>query len=104
MYDINVDRYDRSLDDVVCFLAKALKEPEDLVYQLKGLIVFETCKASSNVQKCLTRKGILVKLVDSDGIQKRGQYIVNPIIREFLNMYRAKSNEHFVKKSLYPGL
>lgn len=104
LYDINVDRYDRSLDDVVCFLAKALKEPEDLVYQLRGLDVFETCKASSNVQKRLTRKGILVKLVDSDGIQKRGQYIVNPIIREFLNMYRAKGNEHFVKKSLYPGL
>ena len=83
---------------------KGSEGTEDLVYQLRDLDVFETCKASSNVQKRLTRKGILVKLVDSDGIQKRGHYIVNPIIREFLNMYQAKGNEHFVKKSLYPGL
>lgn len=104
LYDINVDRYDRSLDDVVRFLAKALKEPEDLIYQLRDLDVFEACKANRIVRERLTRKGILVKLVDSDQVQKRGQYIVSPVIREFLNMYRPKGNEHFIKKSLYPGL
>lgn len=104
LYDINVDRYDRSLDDVVRFLSQALKEPEDLIYQLKDLDIFEACEANRSVRQRLTRKGILIKLVDSDNVQKRGQYIVNPIIREFLNMYKPKGNEHFVKKSLYPGL
>ena len=104
LYDINVDRYDRSLDDVVQFLAKALKEPEDLIYQLKDLDVFEAMASNRLIRERLTRKGILVKLIDSDEVQKRGQYIVNPIIREFLNMYKAKGNEHFVKKSLYPDL
>ncbi|MDQ1253239.1 MAG: hypothetical protein QG646_2389 [Euryarchaeota archaeon] len=104
LYDINVDRYDRSLDDVIQFLAKALKEPEDLIYQLKDLDIFEACRANTNVQKRLVRKGILIKLVDSDNVQKRGLYVVNPIIREFLNMYKPKGNEHFIKKSLYPEL
>ena len=104
MYDIFVDRYDRSLDDVVQFLAKALKEPDDLIYQLRDLDIFETCKANSAVQRRLTRKGILLKSFDSDGVQKRGFYVVNPIVREFLNIYQAKGNEHFVKNSLYPGL
>lgn len=104
LYDINVDRYDRSLDDVVRFLAKALKEPEDLIYQLKDLDIFEATAANRIVRERLTRKGVLMKLEDSDRLQKRGQYIVNPIIREFLNMYRAKGDEHFVKKSLYPEL
>lgn len=104
LYDINVDRFDRSLDDVVQFLARALKEPEDLIYQLRDLDVFESCKANRIVRERLTRKGILTKIVDSDNVQKRGLYIVNPIIREFLNMYRPKGNEHFIKRSLYPGL
>lgn len=41
---------------------------------------------------------------DSDGKQKRGIYIVNPVIREFLNLYSPKGNEHFIKNQLYPGL
>ncbi len=104
LYDINVDRYDRSLDDVVRFLAKALKEPEDLIYQLKDLDIFEAAVANRALRQRLSRKGIIVKLEDSDLVQKRGQYLVNPIIREFLNMYRAKGDEHFIKQSLYPEL
>lgn len=104
LYDINVERYDRSMDEVVQFLAKALKEPEDLIYQLRDIDVFETAYANRAVRQRLTRKGLIVKLEDSDGSQIRGQYVVNPIVREFLNMYKAKGNEHFVKRALYPEL
>jgi|GEM_PF-1205774 len=104
LQDIHVERYDRSLDDIVRFLSVALKEPEDLIYQLRGLDIFEAGRSNRVVKERLTRKGILLKKVDSDGIHKRGYYLVNPIIREFLNLYQAKGNEHFVKNSLFPGL
>jgi hypothetical protein len=41
---------------------------------------------------------------DSDGKQKRGLYNVNPVIREFLNLYSPKGDEHFVKNPLFPEL
>lgn len=104
IHDINVERYDRSLDDVVQYLAKAHKESEDLIYSLKDVDVFETCKASRAVQQRLTRKGILLPVFDDNGTRKRGAYVVNPIIRDFLNMYKAKGSEHFTKNSLYPRL
>jgi hypothetical protein len=98
------ERFDRSLDDVVRFLAKALKESEDVIYQLKDTEVFEAGYANRSIRQRLTKKGILVKSLDSDGVQKRGFYIVNPLIREFLNMYKPCGKEHFIKNSFYPGL
>ena len=41
------------------------------------------------------------KTFDSEGVQKKGLYIVDPVIREFLNPYSPKVNEHFVKNQLY---
>jgi len=73
-----------TLEDIVCFLAKALKEPEELIYQLRDLDIFEASASNRAARQRLTRKGILIKPDDSD---KRGQYIVNPIVKDFLNMY-----------------
>jgi hypothetical protein len=101
---IHPERYDRSLDDVIRFAAKAFKEPEDLIYSLKDCDVFESCQANRSVRQRLVKKGVLLKKFDSDGMQQRGVYIVNPIIRDFLNMYKAKGNEHFVKGGLYADL
>lgn len=101
---LQIDRYDRSLDDIIKFVSKAFKEPEDLIYSLRECDVFETCKANDPTRKRLVRKGILLKKYDSDGTQQRGVYIVNPIIRDFLNMYQVKGNEHFVNGGLYPDL
>jgi hypothetical protein len=98
------ERYDRSLDDVVKFVSKAVKEPEDVIYSLRNCDVFEACRANEAVRKRLVKKGILLKKVDSDGSQQKGVYIVNPMIRDFLNMYKPKGNEHFVKGGLYPDL
>ena len=100
--DILVERFDRSLDDVVRFVS--MKESEDLIYSLKDLDVFEAYESNRVIRQRLTRKGILQKMLDSDGKQKRGLYIVNPVIREFLNLYSPKGNEHFVKNELYPWL
>lgn len=104
MHDINVERYDRSLDDVVRFLAKAVKEPEDLIYQLGNMEVFEGNSANKAVRQRLVRKGILLKIEDSDNVVKRGLYVVNPILKEFLNMYKSKGDEHFVKNELFSML
>ncbi len=101
---IHPERYDRSLDDVIRFAAKAFKEPEDLIYSLKDCDVFESCQANRSVRQRLVKKGVLLKKFDSDGMQQRGVYIVNPIIRDFLNMYKARGNEHFVKGGLYADL
>lgn len=98
------ERYDRSLDDVVKFVSKAVKEPEDVIYSLRNCDVFEACRANEAVRKRLVKKGILLKKVDSDGSQQKGVYVVNPMIRDFLNMYKPKGNEHFVKGGLYPDL
>lgn len=103
-HNINVDRYDRSLDDVVQFLAKALKEKEDLIHSLKDVDVFEACEANRTVRQRLVRKGVLLKQHDDDGTQQRGVYLVNPLIRDFLNMYRASGKEHFVQAGIYPTL
>jgi hypothetical protein len=103
-HDILVDRYDRSLDDVVQFLAKILKEPEDLIYTLKDTDIFEACRSNMAVRKRLVRKGVLLKKYDDDGTQQRGVYLVNPLIRDFLNLYKENGKEHFVKSSLYPSL
>jgi hypothetical protein len=103
-HDIAVDRYDRSLDDVVQFLAKALKEKEDLIYVLRDTDVFESSESNRTVRQRLVRKGILLKKYDSDGTQQRGLYLVNPLIRDFLNMYKETGEEHFVKIGLYPTL
>jgi len=86
------------------FVSKAVKEPEDVIYSLRNCDVFETCRANEAVRKRLVKKGILLKKVDSDGSQQKGVYIVNPMIRDFLNMYKPKGNEHFVKGGLYPDL
>lgn len=103
-FDIEVDRYDRTLDDVVRFIAVSMRESEDMIYTLRDCDVFEACEANAPVRKRLVRKGILLKKYDSDGAQQRGVYLVNPFIKEFLNMYKATGNEHFVRGSLFPGL
>ena len=102
--DILVERFDRSLDDVVLFLAVSMKESEDLIYSLKDLDIFEAYESNRVIRQRLTRKGILQKVLDSDGKQKRGLYIVNPVIREFLNLYNPKGDEHFVKNQLFSRL
>jgi hypothetical protein len=94
---ILIEGFDRSLDDVVRFLFVALKDQEDLIYSLKDLDIFEAHQSNRAVRQRLTKKGILQKTFDSDGVQKKGLYIVNPVIREFLNLYSPKGNEHFVK-------
>jgi hypothetical protein len=81
-----------------------MKETEDLIYSLKDLDVFEAYESNRVIRQRLTRKGILQKVKDSDGQQKRGLYIVNPVICEFLNMYSPKGNEHFAKNPLFPRL
>jgi hypothetical protein len=81
-----------------------MKETEDLIYSLKNLDIFEAFESYRVIRQRLTRKGILQKMLDSDGKQKRGLYIVNPVIREFLNLYSPKGNEHFVKNPLFPEL
>lgn len=103
-HDIDVDRYDRTLDDVVKFIAVSMREIEDTIYMLRDCDVFEACEANRTVRQRLVRKGLLLKKYDSDGTQQRGVYLVNPFIKEFLNMYKAKGNEHFIKSSLFPGL
>lgn len=103
-YDIQVDRYDRTLDDVVRFMAVSMRESEDLIYMLRDCDIFEACEANRTVRQRLVRKGILLKKHDSDGTQQRGVYLINPFIKEFLNLYKAKGNEHFVTSSLYPSL
>jgi hypothetical protein len=65
---------------------------------------FESCEANDPVRKRLVRKGILLKKYDSDGIMQRGVYIVNPIIRDFLRMYKPTGKEHFISNTLYPTL
>lgn len=102
--NITIERYDRSLDDVVRFLSKSFKEPEDLIYNLKNCDVFETCKANRYVQQRLTRKGLLLPKYDSDGKRQRGIYIVNPVVREFLNIYKPNGTEHFIKSGFCPDL
>jgi hypothetical protein len=102
--DILVQIFDISLDDVIRFLALSMKESEDLIYSLKDLDVFEAYESNRVIRQRLTRKGILQKMSDSDGRKKRGLYIVNPVIREFLNLYSPKGDEHFIKNQLYPGL
>lgn len=97
-------RYDRSLDDVVRFLAAATKEPEDLIYFLRNCDIFESNRTNHNVRRRLLRKGLLLKKIDSDGSCQRGVYVVNPHVRDFLNMYKPKGNEHFVKGGLFPDL
>jgi hypothetical protein len=89
---------------VVRFLAVSMKEAEDLIYSLKDLDVFEAYESNRVIRQRLMRKAILQKVRDSDGKQKRGLYIVNPVIREFLNLYSPEGNEHFVKNQLYSGL
>ena len=103
-YDIQVDRYDRTLDDVVRFMAVSMRESEDLIYMLRDCDVFEACEANAPVRKRLVRKGMLLKKHDSDGTHQRGVYLINPFIKDFLNLYKAKGNEHFVTSSLYPSL
>lgn len=100
---IRVDRYDRSLDDVVQFVAKAMRESEDLIYSLKNVDVYESCYSNRQERQRLVRKGILLKKYDSDSVQQKGIYQVNPLIRDFLNLYEATGNEHFVQ-SLYPEI
>lgn len=100
---ISPDRYDRSLDDIVRFVAKAVKEPEDVVYFLRNCDVFESCRANEPVKKRLVKKGLLLKKIDSDGSQQKGIYIVNPIIRDFLQAYQPTGKEHFIR-TLYPDL
>lgn len=102
--NIKPARYDRSLDDVVRFLSVALKESEDIIYRLRDMDVFETCYSNRSIRQRLVRKGILVKREDSDGFGKRGLYIVNPIIKDFLNKYRPKGNEHFIGGGLCASL
>jgi len=92
---IVASRYDRSLDDIVQFLAVSLKESEDLIYNLRGCDVFEVCRANRNVAKRLTRKGILIKKFDSNGTQQRGVYLVNTALRRMLRTYEPSGNEHF---------
>jgi len=101
---LQIDRYDRSLDDVIKFVSKAFKEPEDLIYSLRQCDIFEAGQANRSVRQRLVKKGILLKKYDSDGSLQRGVYIVNPLVRDFLNMYQVKGNEHFVKGGLYPDL
>nr|WP_321419935.1 hypothetical protein [uncultured Methanomethylovorans sp.] len=45
-----------------------------------------------SARKRLVKKGIFLKKLDSDGSQQKGVYIVNPTIRDFLNMYKPKGN------------
>jgi len=63
-----IQRYDRSLDDVIRFAAKAFKEPEDLIYSLKDCDVFESCQDNRSVRQHLVKKGVLLKKFDSDGM------------------------------------
>jgi len=101
---INPPRYDRSLDDIVRFLALSFRESEDLIYSLKDADIFETSRANRLVQQRLTRKGILYKKKDNNDVAKRGIYVVNPVIRDFLRMYKEKGHEHFIKGGLFPDL
>lgn len=101
---IVVDRYDRSMDDVVQFLAVTCREPEDLIYRLKDCDVFEACQANRSVRQRLVKKGLLLKKYDSDGKMQRGVYLVNPIIKDFLRLYKEEGHEHFVKGGLFPDL
>jgi len=98
---IKVNRYDRTLDDVVRFLAVSMRESEDLIYMLRGCDIFETGEKNEAVKKRLVRKGILLKKYDSDGIQQRGVYLVNPFIKDFLNLYKPIGHEHFLDSGLY---
>jgi hypothetical protein len=101
---IKPERYDRSLDDVVRFLSVALKESEDMIYRLRNMDIFETNSANRVLRQRLVRKGILMPKTDSDGIRKRGLYLVNPIIKNFLQQYQPKGNEHFIGSGLCPDL
>lgn len=97
-------RYDRTLDDVVKFLSVALKEDEDMIYRLRGMDVFEASRQNQTVRRRLYRKGIIFKRVDSDGVASRGVYLVNPIIRDLLNKYEPRGNEHYLDGGLCPDL
>ncbi len=68
---ILVESFDRSLDDVVHFRSVALKEQEDLIYSLKDLDIFEAHQSNRAVRQRFTKKGILQKTFDSDGVQKK---------------------------------
>jgi len=103
-YDIQVERFSRTLDDIVHFLAVAMREDEDILYSLRDCDIFETCRGNEVVRKRLVKKGIILKKFDSDGTFQRGVYMVNPFIKEFLNMYSVKGNEHFIKNELFPTL
>jgi hypothetical protein len=66
--------------------------------------IFETNSANRVLRQRLVRKGILMPKTDSDGIRKRGLYLVNPIIKNFLQQYQPKGNEHFIGSGLCPDL
>jgi hypothetical protein len=83
--DILVKRFYRSLDEVVCFLAVALKEQGYLICSLRDLGISEAYESNRAIWQRLMRKGILQKTFDSDGVQKKGLYIVSPGITEFEN-------------------
>lgn len=103
-HDIEVDRYDRCLDDIVQFLAVAFKENEDTIYSLKNVEFFEACASNRALRQRLVKKGLILKKFDSDNRQQRGVYLVNPIVKDFLNLYKSTGQEHFVKGGLYPDL
>ncbi|WP_406670765.1 hypothetical protein V7O67_02710 [Methanolobus sp. ZRKC4] len=51
------DRYDKSLDDVIKFVSKAFKEPEDLIYSLRQCDIFEAGQANKSVRQRLVLEG-----------------------------------------------
>lgn len=102
--DITPTRYDRSLDDIVRFLAVAVKEPEDMIYFLRNCDVFEANRANKDLRARLVHKGLLLRKTDSNGSRQRGIYVVNPHVKDFLNMYKPRGNEHFIKGGLFPDL
>ena len=69
--DILIERFDRSLDDVVRFLSVALKEQEDLIYSFKDLDIFEVHQSNRAVRQRLTKKCILKKHSILKGYRKK---------------------------------
>lgn len=100
------ERYDkdRSLDEIVRFLSIAFKESEDVIFLLRDAEIFETSHANRHLRERLTKKGLLIAKYDNDNIRQKGVYLVNPVIKDFLNIYKPKGNEHFLKAGLYADL
>lgn len=84
-------KYSEKQKELIRFLARLLRESDVFISELRDDIVYKTTAENRYFRRRMVEKRILVPVRGKDGHPVRGNYIVNPVLKDILKMYKDEN-------------